>query len=265
MRPQYQESVTEMDPVEAEMQLREWARENVIERMLLRQQALADPEPVPPEAVAEGLERVRSDAVGQIGCGTRTTDEEVRSQVELEYRMQRLVARIHSEVKRPAEKAIAAYYKKHRDEFRTPEMLWAKHVVRNVDEQHSEDEARAAIEQALAELRNGSTFEDVADRYSDCAGRGGDLGWFPRGEMVEEFEDAVFPLGVGAMTPVFRTVFGFHIAKVYGRKPAGIRPLPDVREQIAGALISAEQRQAIERYLDRLREAADIRQARASA
>ena len=49
MRPRYQETVTDMDPIEAEMQLREWARENVIERILLRQTALADPEPVPPE------------------------------------------------------------------------------------------------------------------------------------------------------------------------------------------------------------------------
>src|SRR4051795_2963638 len=51
IRPRYMESVGNMDPIEAEMQLREWARENVIERMLLKTAALADPEPVPPEMI----------------------------------------------------------------------------------------------------------------------------------------------------------------------------------------------------------------------
>src|SRR5574338_14278 len=78
MRPQYEASVTGMDPIEAEMQLKEWARENVIERMLLRQTAAADIDPVPPEVLEEGLETVRTEAGGQAGCGTRTSDEEVR-------------------------------------------------------------------------------------------------------------------------------------------------------------------------------------------
>ena len=264
MRPRYQETVTDMDPIEAEMQLREWARENVIERILLRQTALADPEPVPPEIIEQGLEAARTEAGGLVGCGTRNTDPEIRQQVETEYRIQRLIGRVQEGVKRPSDKEIAAFYKKNREQFLTPELCWAKHVVKNVDDQHDEEVARKAIEEAYAELKNGASIEEVADKHSDCAGNGGDLGWFPRGEMVEEFEEAVFNLPVGGMSEIFRSVFGFHVAKVYGRKPEGVRPLQDVREEIVQILSQEKQQKALEDWLDALRAKAEIRQSKSA-
>jgi hypothetical protein len=265
MRPQYEASVTDMDPVDAEMQLKEWARENVIERMLLKQVALADPEPVPAEVIESGLEAARTEAGGQVGCGTRTSDDEIRQQIESNFRVQRLLARVQAEVKPPGEKTIVDYYKKNRDQFRTPELIWAKHVVRNIDEGGDETVAHAEIEKAYAELTAGAPFEEVADKYSDCAGNGGDLGWFPRGEMVEEFEEVVFKLPMGGMSEVFRSPFGFHVVKVFGRKPAGVRPLADVKDEIIEALSRERHQQALEDYLDALRAKADIRQNKSAA
>ncbi len=265
MRPRYQEAFSDMDPIEAEMQLKEWARENVIERMLLKQTALADPEPVPAEFLDEALESARTEAGGVVGCGTRTSDDEIRAQADLEFRMQRLLQRVQSEVKEPSAKEIEAYYKKNRDNFRTPELCWAKHVVKNVGEGADETAARAAIEQAEADIKAGAPFEEVADKFSDCPGSGGDLGWFPRGEMVEEFEDQVFALPVGGTTGIFRSVFGFHVARVYGRKPAGVRPLNDVRDDIVEVLKQEKRQQALESYLDALRAKAEIKQVKATA
>jgi hypothetical protein len=264
MRPRYEESVTDMDPIEAEMQLREWARENVIERMLLRMAAQSDPEPVPPEVIEEGVEEARNSAGGLVGCGTRNSDAEIREKIENDYRLQRLIGRVQAGVKPASEKEIAAWYKKNRDQFRTPELCWAKHIVKNVGDGMDEEAARAAIETAEAELRAGSPFEEVADRHSDCAGNGGDLGWFPRGEMVEEFEAVVFSLPTGATSDIFRSVFGWHIARVYDKKPSGVRPLPEVREEISAILTSERRQKALEDYLDELRAKADIRQTKAA-
>src|SRR5215470_17078555 len=55
LRPRYEEVARNMDPIEAEMQLRDWSRENVIERILLRQEAASDPEPVSAEAIEQTL------------------------------------------------------------------------------------------------------------------------------------------------------------------------------------------------------------------
>ena len=264
MRGQYMESVGDMDPIEAEMQLREWARENVIERMLLKAAAFADPEPVPAEVIEQGLEAVKTEAGGKVGCGTRTTDGDVREQIETQYRLERLLARLQANVTPPKPKEVAEFYKRNKERFTTPELIRAAHIVKNIDEQHDEESARAAIDGAYAELRSGATLAEVADRHSDCAGNGGDLGWFPRGEMVEEFDQTVFNLPVGATSEIFRSPFGFHIATVYDRKPAGIRPLKDVETDITAALLAERRQKAVEDYLDGLRAKADIRQGKAA-
>jgi parvulin-like peptidyl-prolyl isomerase len=260
MRPRYMEAVTDMDPIDAEMQLREWARENVFERMLLRQQAAADSEPVPEEAIVRGMEAIRNNGGGQPGCATQMNDDELRRQVETQYRIERLVQRIQSSAGAPKSKETGDYYKKNKEQFRTPELMHAAHIVKNVNEQQDEAAARAGIEIALEELRAGAAFAEVADRHSDCAGNGGDLGWFPRGEMVDEFDNVAFSLQTGAMSEIFRSVFGFHIVKVLERKPAGVRGFAEVKDEIERALSEQKREKALEDYLDRLRAAADIRQ-----
>src|SRR6185369_776579 len=75
LRPRYEEVARDMDPIEAEMQLRDWSRENVIERVLLRQEAAADPDPVPAEVIEETLQSVQPQA-GQ-------DPEELRKDIEI--------------------------------------------------------------------------------------------------------------------------------------------------------------------------------------
>ncbi|HYP07635.1 MAG TPA: peptidylprolyl isomerase [Bryobacteraceae bacterium] len=237
MRPQYMQSVAGMDPIEAEMQLRDWARENVIERMLLRAEALRDPEPVPAEAAEN----------------------------EVEYRLQRLLHRIQSQVKLPKAKAIADYYKQHKENFIYPEMVRAAHVVKNVDEQNHEATARAGIEAAMAELEAGAPFAEVADRHSDCPGDGGLLDWFPPGAMVDEFESVVAALQIGERSGIFRTPFGFHIAMLLDRRPAGPRPFKEIEGELTNALMQQMRTKAVEDYIDGLRAKAEIRQGKAPA
>jgi len=258
MRPQYMESVGPMDPIEAEMQLREWARENVIERMLLKSAALADPEPVPAEVIEQAIQSAESKD------GAALHDGKAREQIEVQYRIERLLGHVQSKVPAPKPKEIAEFYKRNREMFIAPELVHAAHIVKNVDEQNDEASARVGIEAALAELRDGVRFDEVANRHSDCAGNGGDLGWFPKGQMVDEFDAVVFKLPVGSQSEIFRSPFGFHIAKVLERRPAGLQPLKEAETQIANALAAEKRQKAVEDYLDALRAKAQIRQGKAA-
>jgi peptidyl-prolyl cis-trans isomerase SurA len=78
-------------------------------------------------------------------------------------------------------------------------------------------EARAAAEAILERIVAGEDFADLAREHSDDVGTaslGGDLGWFRRGQMVQEFEDAAFGIPPGSTSRVVETVFGYHIIRV---------------------------------------------------
>jgi parvulin-like peptidyl-prolyl isomerase len=199
-----------------ELRAREWARENVIQRVLLQQAA----GPVSPEELLSGITQ---------------------------------------NVARPKPKEVAAYYQQCKSLFHVPESIRAAHIVKNVDETASEEQAETAIRDIEAALRNGADFEELADRYSDCPGLGGDLGFFARGEMVDEFETAVCALQPGETSGVFRSPFGFHIAKLLERRPARLQSLNEVRDQIEEHLWSQRKQRVAAEFIEGLRARAQIR------
>ena len=71
--------------------------------------------------------------------------------------------------------------------------------------------------------------------------------------MVEEFDDVVFNLGTGQISDIFRTRFGFHIAKVYDRKPPAYRGLEEVKDYITNELKKHMQTDAINAFIDKLK------------
>lgn len=79
---------------------------------------------------------------------------------------------------------------------------------------------RALAQELLNRLKQGGNFESLAGQYSTCPSksRGGDLGWFGPGQMVKPFEEAVKRIGVGSLSDVVQTQFGYHIIKKTGRK-----------------------------------------------
>lgn len=87
----------------------------------------------------------------------------------------------------------------------------ASHIL--VDTKEDADAIKEAID-------NGQGFATMAKRYSKCpsGAQGGDLGYFERGQMVKEFEDAAFSLPVGKVSEPIHTQFGWHIIKVLDRK-----------------------------------------------
>jgi len=148
-------------------------------------------------------------------------------------------ARLRGEITVP-EAELRAYYQENRDQFARPEQVRARHVLVRTGEK-SVEEARAVVAEARRRIEGGEDFGAVARELSEdpgSAARGGDLGWFGRGQMVAPFEEAAFSAAQGELVGPVESDFGVHLLEVTGRRPSGQAPFEEVRgqiEQAAGA------------------------------
>ena len=109
---------------------------------------------------------------------------------------------------------------------RPPAVTFRQLVIAPQATQQALDRAKVKAESLLAEVRRGSDFEQVARRESQDSltrEQGGDLGWNRRGELVTEFEEMMFALAPGQVSPLVLTPYGFHIIKVERTKPAEVK------------------------------------------
>ncbi len=226
-----------------------------IDALLLEQVAARDPRPVDPALVEQQLRALRVVANGRNIPG----DGAVRARIGQHLRLQRTAAEMSARAAKPTPATIEAFYQAHRDNFRGCAAFQASHIVKHVNARQSEEQARAGIEAALADLEGGASFADVADRHSDCKEKSGDLGEFLAGTMVQEFEDAIRELKPGERTGIFRTQFGFHIAELRHKTPAGPLPFEEVRQDITQVLTKIAEHQEFLRVIAQIRATADIR------
>jgi len=261
LRPDYERVFADQDPKEREAQLLDWSRENVIERILINQEAKQNGEKIPAEQVEAVLARLKEQYENQEQFYREfdaTDDEKIRESIELQLRVEQRLKDLCKDLPKPSQADIRQYYQENKERFRTAEQARVAHIVKYINWQTDEETAYNVLREAHNELKNGTAFEVVVDKYTDCADSGGDLGRVTRGQMAEEFEDVVFNLGVGEVSDIFRTRFGFHIAKVYEKKPAAVLSLEEVKGEIVDALKAQIREKAVDEFVDRLRSKAKI-------
>ncbi|HVS30625.1 MAG TPA: peptidylprolyl isomerase [Thermoanaerobaculia bacterium] len=116
----------------------------------------------------------------------------------------------------------------------------------------TEEQAKAKAEELRKQIAAGGSFDELAKKESDDIGsgtRGGDLGTFGRGQMVEEFEKAAFEAKTGEVTPVVRTQFGYHVIKVDEHNST---PFAEVKE----SLEKRERQKRVQERLDAMKDSA---------
>jgi parvulin-like peptidyl-prolyl isomerase len=261
LRPEYERVFCDQEPKERETQLFDWSKENVIERVLINQEAKKNGGKIPKEEIEEALAKIKeqyTDPQELYKALDVKDDEGIKEQIELQMRVEKTLSEVCRDLPDPPQADIQEYYEKNSEQFKSPESARVAHIVKYVNWQTDEDTAYNAIKEAQEELKNGAAFEMVVDKHTDCADNGGDLGYVTRGQMVEEFEDVIFNLGTGDVSDIFRSRFGFHIAKVYDRRPSTVADLKEVKDQIVSTLQEQMRSKAIDEYIDALKEKAKI-------
>ena len=147
-----------------------------------------------------------------------------------------------------SDKEVEDYYNANSERFMGEEAVSASHILVATEEEAREIYGRIASGE--------STFEEEALAHSTCPSKanGGNLGEFGRGQMVPEFDKAVFEMQVGEITsePV-KTQFGYHLIKLNEKKEAAITPLADIQNELKMALLDEKKHQAYESKINQLK------------
>ena len=146
---------------------------------------------------------------------------------------------------------LKKFYEQNKDKFKSGEQIKASHILVKTEKEAKD---------VLAKIKAGGNFEELAKSSSvdSSSAKGGDLGWFGKGSMVPAFEKAALALKEGQTSDVVKSDFGFHIIKLTGKRPAGIRPLEEVKEQIKGAIMPTKQQEVFQKIKDELKKTAKI-------
>jgi peptidyl-prolyl cis-trans isomerase D len=135
---------------------------------------------------------------------------------------------------------LHAAYAASMDSFRVQERVKARHILIKTDGKSDAEkkQALAKAEDILKQLKAGADFAQLAQKNSEdsTAQKGGDLGWFPHGQMVAEFDTAAFALKPGQLSGIVTTQFGYHIIRVDEKESARVKPFDEVKAQLTSEL-----------------------------
>lgn len=176
-------------------------------------------------------------------------EPDVKEMVEKAHRKIIVAKLVDNEVDKKiviSEEDVRQYYEFHKEEFATSLLLNASHIL-----VATEEDALAV----KAMLDSGDDFEEVAKQKSTdaTAQRGGDLGYFQRGQFAPEFERAVFELKTGEISAPIRTRFGYHVVRLNDRVEPKIRELASVKKIVEEKLLNEKRSRYFREYVTRLK------------
>ncbi|TYC60133.1 peptidylprolyl isomerase [Zoogloea oleivorans] len=153
-------------------------------------------------------------------------------------------------------------YKAFPEKFTKPEEVRARHILFRACGS-DRTASRALAESVLEKLRNGESFEELAQKYSDDPGsgrRGGDLGMKPKGAMVPEFEAVAFAMKKpGELSGIVETNFGLHIIRFEERQAPVLRPFDEVKDALMESVRNRMRGEVRKKIADPLRDPAAIK------
>lgn len=251
-----------MSCCERDPEFRGYARENVVARVLLNQEAERRYPVVSEEDITTALDGLIA-AQGGRGAffdhaGLTEADEPmVREEVAAGWRVDRLMTETWGDAA-TEEGEERAFYESHPDDYLTAEQVRASHLFKQVEKVEDRPVVYDLLRRLRREALAGADFDEIARTNTDREDKNPDLGFFGRGEFMEEFDTIVFSMEAGEISPVFASHWGFHLVRVTERRAPAVRPFEEVREQVRGQLQTEHRSQTTRELVDRLKAAAVI-------
>jgi peptidyl-prolyl cis-trans isomerase C len=231
---------------------------------LLSQEAAAKKIAVPEADVDAQMAKIRQqfpseDVFNQALKAQNKTLEIIRADARRSMAITKMLeAAIEAKVAVTPEQA-KKFYDENPNQFKQPEQVRASHILIGTQE-NADAAAKAAAkrkaEGLLKQLKAGGDFAALAKENSQDPGsaiKGGDLGFFPRGQMVGPFDQVAFTLAPGATSDLVETQFGYHIIRVVEKKEAGAVALDEVRPQLEQFLQNQNRQREMTSYIAALK------------
>ncbi len=188
------------------------------------------------------------------------TYETFKKELRNDLLMQKLYDKeIKSEL---SEEDLKKYYEENRYKFKRPEKIKVRIIyIRNdPTDPKGREKALKRAKEALAKIKEGEDFADVASKYSNAMSRikGGDMGFVHKGMLDEPIEKAAFSLKKGEMSDIVETPTGFYIIKLEDISPAVQLGFDEIKDRLKKELKAKNEKRNLDRILKSMRKNAKI-------
>lgn len=191
------------------------------------------------------------------------TEKALRQNIEQGCKVDMLIEKLCEGIGDPSDAEMQEHFEANRESYVQPERASAQHIL--ISPASDSDADRVTAESRLdgirAQIQGGTAFADLAAMHSECPSgkqNGGSLGWFGRGMMVPEFDDAVFSMNVGELSDIIETQFGFHLIYKTGADEGGEASFDESEPKIRDLMRHDRRGRCIAEHVAELREKADI-------
>ena len=248
---------------ERDPEFRTMAKDNLASRVLLQQEASKRFPEVSDGEIQARLGKLIEQAGGEeqfyMNIGLPVKDESlVRDNVAGGVRLDKMLSEVYEPDPEPTEEEMKAWYEKNTKLYLTEERIRASHISMNLSGAHSRAEIYNLMRDLRKKAQGGEDFDALGREHNSNKENPPDLGWFKKGEFMEEFEAIAFSLNEDEISPVFSTPLGLHMCRLTGREPAVPKPFDEVKDNVRQRIIDEHRDQKFNIFVDELKRGAKI-------
>ena len=190
------------------------------------------------------------------------TEETYKDRLAYDMLVNKIAAkRYEVRKKQLSDDEIFAFYQNNRQLFAQPESVNIGHILLKVSDDADAKEWEKAKDRLRRIRRKKDNFRDLAKKYSQCfsSKKGGDLGYYSRGQLYPPLEIAAFKLKKNELSQPVESREGVHLIKLYERRPQGfIPPFEEIKEQVEKVAKTDQAQKIYEEYINELKQKANI-------